>query len=163
MSKAALEALAICIGGAALEGLLAGRGVKRRLAQLRQPRHSPSFAVWVGIGVCYYLICFVLLVRLINSQPSPLGWAAFALVVVLLIGNAVWNLTFFRLENIDASAVVLVAYVVVALILGSLLGRVDSISRWVFLPYLIYLAYATWWLLSLRMLNRTPRGEAQPP
>lgn len=153
MSKAALGALAICIGGAALEGLLAGRGVKRRLARLRQPRYSPPFVVWVGIGVCYYVICFVLLVRLINSKPSPLGWAAFALLVVLLIGNAVWNLMFFRLENIEGSAVVLVAYVALALILAILLSRVDPVGGWVFLPYMIYLAYATWWMLSLRQLN----------
>ena len=125
MTKATLAAIAICLVGAALEGLFAGRGVKRRLAQLRQPLHSSSFAVWVGIGLCYYLICFVVLSRLIRSAPSVLWWATFALTVALLIGNAVWNLVFFRLKNVEASAIILMAYVALALVLAILLNMVD--------------------------------------
>jgi len=115
--------------------------------------------VWVGIGLCYYLICFVVLSRLMSSTRSPLWRAAFALVVALLLGNALWNLVFFRLRNVEASTIVLVAYVAIAAILAILLNFIDPISGWVFLPYLIYLAYATWWLLSLRRLNREVRGE----
>jgi translocator protein len=159
VTKAALGAIAICFVAAALEGLFAGRGVKRRFAQLRQPPHSPSFAVWIGIGLCYYVICFIVLSRLINATPSPLWWAAFALVVALLIGNAVWNLVFFRLKNVEASTIVLGTYVAVSLVLAILLIRVDPISGWVFLPYLVYLAYATWWLLSLRRLNRDVKDD----
>jgi tryptophan-rich sensory protein len=66
---------------------------------------------------------------------------------------------FFRLGNVEASAVVLVAYVAIAVMLAILLKLLDPVSGWVFLPYLIYLAYATWWLLSLRKLNRGVRGE----
>jgi translocator protein len=153
-------AFATCLAAAALEGVLAGRGVKRRLAQLRQPRYSPPFALWLVIGVCYYLICFVILARLINSAPSPLRGAALALVVALLIGNAIWNLVFFRLKSVEASAIVLMAYLAVALILAILLRRVDPVSSWVFLPYLMYLAYAIWWSLSIRRLNEEVRGDA---
>ena len=159
LSKAALEALAICIAGAALEGLLAGRGAKSRLAQLRQPPYSPPFPVWIGIGFCYYTICFVILSRLIGSTPSPLWRIAFVLLVALLIGNALWNLVFFRLKNLEASAVVLVVYVAMALGFAIILKVVDPVSGWVFLPYVIYLAYATWWFLSLRKLNREVRGQ----
>jgi tryptophan-rich sensory protein len=144
---------------AALEGLLAGRGVKRWLAQLRQPPYSPSFPVWVSIGLCYYLICFVILSRLLSKSPSPLWWATFGLIVVLLIANAVWNLVFFRLKNLDASAVLMLAYLALALVLAVLLGLLDRVSGWMFLPYLIYLFYATWWLLSLRKLNREAPDE----
>jgi benzodiazapine receptor len=160
VTKATLVAIAICLAAAALEGLLAGRGVKRRLAQLRQPPHSPPFAVWVGIGLCYYVICFVVLSRLISSPSSILWRAAFALTVALLIGNALWNLVFFRLKNVEASAIILVAYLALALILAIVLNLIDPVSGLVFLPYLIYLAYATWWLLSLRRLNREVRDEA---
>lgn len=154
MTKAKLGALAICIVAAALEGLFAGPGVKRRLTELRQPSHSPLFAVWIGIGLCYYLICFVVLSRLIASRPTPLRWTAFALVAALLIGNALWNLVFFRHKNVEASAIVSLAYAAVALTVSILLILVDPVSAWVFLPYLIYLAYATWWVLALRRLNR---------
>ena len=154
MTKAALWGLAICIAAAALEGIFAGRGVKLRLAQLRQPPYSPPFAVWVGIGLLYYLICFVVLSRLLASTPSPLRSAALASVVALLIGNATWNLVLFRYKNVEASAIVSVVYAVLALAVAILLTLVDPVSAWMFLPYLIYLAYATWWVLALRRLNR---------
>ena len=159
MTKAALWALAICIAAAALEGVFAGRGVKLGLAQLRQPPHSPPFAVWVGIGLLYYLICFVVLSRLLNSTPSPLRSTGLASVVALLIGNATWNLVLFRYKNVEASAIVSVVYAVLALAVAILLTLVDPVSAWVFLPYLIYLAYATWWVLTLRRLNRRARFE----
>jgi tryptophan-rich sensory protein len=85
---------------------------------------------------------------------------AFALVVALLFGNAVWNLTFFRHKNIEASAIVSVAYAALALSITILLIVVDSVSALVFLPYLIYLAYGTWWVLALRKLNRAVGTEA---
>jgi benzodiazapine receptor len=154
VTRAALWALAICVAAAALEGVLAGPGVKARLEQLRQPRYSPPFAVWVGIGVLYYSICFVVLSRLINSPPSPLRSAGLASVVALLIGNATWNLALFRYKNIEASVIVSVVYAVLALAVAVLLVLADPVSAWVFLPYLIYLSYATWWVLALRRLNR---------
>jgi tryptophan-rich sensory protein len=159
VTKAALGALAICVAAAVLEGLLAGRGVKRRLTELRQPPHSPPFGVWVVIGLAYYLICFVVLTRLVDSTASPLRWLAFALVVALLIGNAAWNLTFFRHRNIEASAIVSLVYAAVALSVTALLAVVDSVSALVFLPYLVYLAYGTWWVLALRRLNRAVESE----
>jgi tryptophan-rich sensory protein len=76
------------------------------------------------------------------------------LVATLLIGNAVWNLVFFRHKNVEASAIVSLAYAAVALTVAILLILVDPVSAWVFLPYLIYLSYATWWVLALRRLNR---------
>jgi benzodiazapine receptor len=153
VTRAALGALVICVVAAALEGLFAGRGVRRRLAELRQPAHSPPFGAWVLIGLCYYLICFLVLSRLIDSTPSPLRGLALALVLTLLMGNAVWNLLFFRHRNIEATAILSVVYAAVALGLTVVLVLVDSGSALVFLPYLIYLAYGTWWVLALRRLN----------
>lgn len=159
MSRGTMWAFAICLGASALEALFAGGGVRRRLEQLRQPRHSPPFGVWIGIGICYYLICFVVLSRLINSPRSPLWWGAFSMIIGLMVGNALWSLLFFRLRSLGASAIILVAYVPIALALTVLLSRLDPVSVWVFFPYLLYLPYATWWMRSLRRLNTEARVE----
>src|ERR1700752_5313760 len=101
MTKGTIWAFVICLGAAALEGLLAGGGVQRRLAQLLQPRYSPPFGGWVGIGVCYYGICFVILSRLINAARTPLWWATLSMIIALLVGNALWSFVFFRLKNLE--------------------------------------------------------------
>ena len=115
MTKGTIWAFVICLGAAALEGLLAGGGVQRRLAQLQQPRYSPPFVVWVAIGICYYLICFVVLSRVINAVRTPFWWATFSMVLALLLGNALWSLVFFRLRNLEATAIITVAYVPIAI------------------------------------------------
>lgn len=152
--KSAIAALAACIAGAGLEGVLAGRGVRRRLAELRQPPYSPPFVVWMGIGLAYYVICFVLLSRLIGSVTSPLRWWAVVLVLILMAGNAIWNLVFFRFRDIDAGVAVSAVYAALAVVLAIVLLWVDPVGAWVLLPYLVYLAYAAWWMLALRRLNR---------
>jgi tryptophan-rich sensory protein len=161
VTRPALTALAICAVAAALEGLFAGRGTRRHLEQLRQPRYSPPFGLWVGIGLCYYAICYVLLVRLLSMPLSSLWRATFATLIALMVGNAGWNLVFFRLKDLEASVAVMIVYAGLASILAVLIGLLDPASMWVFSPYLLYLAYAIWWVLSLRRLNGkvpTPEG-----
>jgi tryptophan-rich sensory protein len=154
VTKAAWVAAAVCIAAAALEGLFAGRDVNKRLGELRQPPLSPPFGVWVAIGLCYYVICFLVLLRLLESRPSPLRGFALATVALLLIGNAVWNLVFFRRRSLEGAAMVSLAYAALALLVAVLLLQVDPVSARIFVPYLIYLAYGTWWVLALRRLNR---------
>jgi translocator protein len=150
-----LVALAVCAASALLEGVLAGPGIRRRLAELRQPRGSPKFGVWVGIGLMYYVTCLILLSRLIGNLGSPLRRLAVALVIVLLLANAAWNFVFFRRKDVQGAVVVSLSYGVVALVLAVVLFEVDRVGAWVFLPYVLYLVYATWWILELRRLNRT--------
>jgi hypothetical protein len=64
MTRAIVYSLAICVLGAALEGLFAGSGIKQRLANLRLPSYAVPFWGWMGIGGLYYLICFAILYRL---------------------------------------------------------------------------------------------------
>jgi hypothetical protein len=51
----------ICAIAAVLEGVLVGKGVRQRLAQLRMPPYSPPFALWLVIGFLFYAMCFVIL------------------------------------------------------------------------------------------------------
>ena len=108
----------------------------------------------MGIGLAYYVICFVLLSRLIGSVTSPLRWWAVVLVLILMAGNAIWNLVFFRFRDIDAGVAVSAVYAALAVVLAIVLLWVDPVGAWVLLPYLVYLAYAAWWMLALRRLNR---------
>ena len=153
MSLSIIGAAALCLVAAALEGILAGRGVRERLADLRQPRYSPPFAVWVGIGVAYYVIAAVVLTRVLDAPASRLRWTALLLITVLLLMNALWNLAFFRLKHLAAAVAIAVMYVPVALWLLFLLMRLDTIGASVFVVYVIYLGYAVWWTLTVRRLN----------
>jgi tryptophan-rich sensory protein len=152
---AALTALAACATAAALEGVCAGPGVRQRLGELRLPRFAPPFGVWMVIGGLYYVICFAVLYRLLRAgTDSGAERAALGLALLLLVGNAGWNYFFFRRRDLRASLVFNGLYAAVAVALAVALFRVDPASGWIFLPYLVYLVYGTWWGYSLWRLNR---------
>jgi len=145
--------LAICAGAAALEGILAGRDVKQRFAQLRMPRLSPPLKIWIIIGIAYYVICFLVLYRLLVLPPASLRTAALGLILIVLLANAFWNFLFFRLRSLRLSFILGVLYSLIALGLLTLLCKLDRVAAWGFLPYAVYLLYANWWGYALWRTN----------
>jgi tryptophan-rich sensory protein len=158
--RAAILALALTVAAAALESLAAGRDIRGRLAEVRQPRGSPPLGVWVGVGGLYYLTSFVVAVRLLAVDPLKGARAvALALLVALLLGNALWNAAFFRRRNLGLSWRVARGYAVLALGLAVALWRADAVALGVFAPYLLYLVYGTWWVYRVYQLE-VPRRAA---
>jgi tryptophan-rich sensory protein len=156
MTRSVVLTLAICAGAALLEGLMAGRGVRQRFTQLRLPRLSPSLTVWSVIGAAYYLIHAVVLYRLLWLPPTGLRAAALSLTLIVLFANAFWNYLFFRVRSLGQSLVVSVVYSLAALVLLSLLIRLDQIAAWSLSPYVGYLPYANWWGYAMWRANQEP-------
>jgi translocator protein len=157
--KPTLLALIICLATAALEGALAGRDVRQRLAELRMPPYSPPFALWIAIGVVYYAICLVVLRRLLASASfSPAVVAAITLLILVLLTNALWSVPFFRWRDLRASFVAFIPYALFVLALVALLVRTDPFGAALFLGYCVYLVYATWWAYRLWLLN-SPKDQ----
>ena len=128
--------------------------MKQRLSELRQPRYSPPFAVWIAIGVVYYVICFGISYRLLSAGIGlSLRGAAFTLLLVLMTINIVWNLVFFRRKDLHASYYGFWPYLGVAVTLLIALWYSDPAAAWIFVPYVIYLSYAIWWGHRLWQLN----------
>ena len=95
--NATLLALLVCVVAAALEGALAGNGARQRFAELRMPAYSPPFLLWLVIGAAYYVICFIVLRHLLASGSfTPLLLIALALLIFVLLANALWSVVFFR-------------------------------------------------------------------
>jgi tryptophan-rich sensory protein len=148
-----LLAIIICIAAAALEGLLAGGGVRQRLAQLRMPPYSPPFALWLVIGVAYYGICLIVLRHLLAGPFTQSVVAALALLSVVLLSNALWSVLFFRWHDLRASFIAFIPYAVVVAGLVVSLSGVYPFGAVLFICYCIYLLYATWWGYRLWLLN----------
>lgn len=157
MNVPLLQALAICVVSATLEGILAGRGVRERFAELRLPRFSPPLPVWFAIGGLFYVVCFTVLYRLFRLPAYGLRNAALALLVGMMLVNALWNYTFFRARNLFLSFVAFLPYGLMAIALFALTLKVERIAALWLAPYLVYLVYATAWGYVLWKGNR--RGQ----
>ena len=144
-----LLALLICIGAAALEGVLAGGGARQRLASLRMPAYSPPFSLWLVIGLAYYAICFVVLRHLLDAGVT----SSLVLLILVLLANAAWSFVFFRSCNLRASFVAFIPYGVLVVALVVSLARIYPFGAVLFACYCVYLLYATWWGYRLWLLN----------
>ena len=159
MSQPAVLALVACVISAALEGVLAGRGVRQYFASLRQPGYALPLWSWYIVGGLYYVMCFVVLVRILGLEPGRTRNFALLLSAKLMAANAVWNYLFFRLRSPGAAFALSVPYSLIAVGLLVCLAGLDRLAAWVLLPYLVYLLYANAWGYRLWQLN--PRGTGR--
>ncbi|MCA9750742.1 MAG: tryptophan-rich sensory protein [Gemmatimonadetes bacterium] len=152
--RAAVWATTICLLAAAFEATISGQNVASRFARLTTPSVSPPFWGWCVIGVAYYVVCFVVLYRLIG-HGKPGGWrrVTLGLAVALMLTNAVWNWAFFGAHGRLLALVLLVPYNEMALALLLAAARVDRVAQLAFLPYSIFLIYADYWALAVWRLN----------
>ena len=156
MNNPLMAAAGTCVLTAVVEGLAAGKDVKRHLASLQQPRFAAPLWLWFVIGGLYYVVCFVLLVRLCPlTAHSVIARTAINLTMLLMLLNILWSFTFFRLRNLGLSAVVAGFYVPIASALLVALWFVDRVAAIVFACYAIYLVYGTRWTMRIWRLNRT--------
>lgn len=144
MDLALIYALALCALSVALEGAFAGGGIKQRLAELRVPSYVPPLWGWIVVGAFYYVICFVVLFRLFSlpAAVSARQWAL-ALIGGLMFVNAFWNYFFFRTRNLFHAFAIGLPYGALALALFGVLLNLDRLAAWSFLPYVLYLVYAS--------------------
>ena len=149
-----LAALLICLAAAALEGVCAGPGVQHRLRTLRQPAWAAPFPVWIAIGALYYLVCGIVAYRLLRlGLAQPGVGVALALLILVLLTNAVWNVAFFRAQDLRLSVQISMGYALLVVALAGALFRVDRAAGWVWVPYLIYLVYGTYWVVVVQRMN----------
>lgn len=139
---------------AALEGVCAGRNVKSFFSTLRFPSYSAPLWVWSIIGGLYYVIFWFVSYRLLRLDSSVIRSVALALVLFMMIVNALTNYIIFRARNLRLSFAVGCVFPLMDLALLFCLVQVDTIAAWALVPYLIYRVYAVWWGYRVWDLNR---------
>jgi tryptophan-rich sensory protein len=128
---AILVSLGVCVMAAALEGVCAGRNVKSFFAELRFPPFSAPLWVWSIIGGLYYVIfCFVLYRLLRLESDSTLRNAALALILFMMIVNALSNYIFFRARDLRLGFIVGALFPVMDVALFICLMRLERVAAW---------------------------------
>ena len=135
-------ALVCCLAAAYLEGVLAGPDVRKQLQQIRVPPFAPPFWGWIAIGFAYYAITFSILTRVLQLPAGTEKAVALVLLAAVLFLNAFWNLWFFRRRRLGVAFGVSLFYSGLSVCLLFLLWFADRPTALIFLPYVLYLAYA---------------------
>lgn len=147
-----VAAFVICAAAAAFEGLCAGRDPMGQLRALKQPSWSPPIWVWVLIGIVWYGICFVGLIRLLplwSDQKLPA-----ALLAALMFVNAANNIPLFRMKRLDLAIAFFIPYWPLLAAFLWILCPLDNLTCLLFAIYAVYQIYAAAWGYQLWRMNR---------
>ncbi len=147
-----LSAALICVVAAALEGLCAGRDPLGQLGALRQPSWSAPAWLWVLIGIAWYAICFVALVRLLPLWPHEPFPLIFLLMLMAL--NALANIPMFRMRRLDLALAFFAIYWPVLAAFLWFVYPLDAPTFVLFMAYSVYQLYAAAWGYQLWRMNR---------
>jgi tryptophan-rich sensory protein len=152
---AILISLGVCGIAAALEGACAGRNVKSYFSRLKSPPYSPPLWVWYIIGVLYYGTFFLVVYRILTrGNNSSLANMTLALVLAMMLANALWNYLFFRAQKLFVSVLVTFLAPIMDLLLLVCLIQLDRVAAWALIPYLMYRVFSLWWAYGLWKMNR---------
>jgi tryptophan-rich sensory protein len=144
-------ALAITIAAAGFEAICAGRDPMNQLKDLRQPSWSPPVWLWMLIGIVWYSICIIGLVRLLPYWPAQK--LPVVLLIALLVVNGAANIPLFRLRRLDVALTFFLPYWA---LLGTFMwvaGQLDQLTFVLFAAYGVYQLYAVVWSYRLLKLN----------
>ena len=152
---AILISLGACITAAALEGVCAGKNVKSFFAKLQFPRYSAPLWVWSIIGGLYYVIfCFIIYRLLRLDSDSAIRNVALALILFMMVLNALTNYIIFRAQNLRLGFIIGTLFPIMDTTLFICLVQLDKVAAWSLIPYLIYRVYGLWWGYALWKINR---------
>lgn len=151
---AILTSVLICLAAAVLEGVCAGRNVKSFFAETRFPPYSAPLWIWSIIGGVYYLIFGFVIYRLLRLENhSPLKYGVLALILFMMVANALTNYLIFRARDLRLSMIVGALFPLLDTALFGCLLALDRAAAFVLIPYLIYRMYAVWWGYALWKAN----------
>lgn len=157
-----LTAVLICLAAAALEGICAGSNFKSFFASLRLPRFSAPLWVWSIIGAVYYLTFgYVLYSVLRLDQVSSLKSATIALVVGMMIINALSNYVIFRLRDLRRAFFIGALFPILDVALLAAVWQLDSTTAIFLIPYLVYRIYAVYWGYAIWKANPLCAGAGR--
>jgi tryptophan-rich sensory protein len=125
------------------------------MQNLKMPSYSPPLWAWYVIAVSYYAIVFICAYRvLLHPFTTPFRNAALALLLSMVLLNAIWNLLFFRAKNLAATFALSLGYSLIVVTCWYFLSQFDRFAAAAIGLYGAYQVYSNVWGYRIWRLNR---------
>ena len=145
----------LCLAVSAVGGAITATSLDTWYQALEKPPFNPPDWVFAPIWTALYILMGIAAWRVwrlrsfVNSRKALLAFA------VQLGLNLAWSFLFFGLQRIDL-ALVDIFILLIAIIVNSVMFlRIDRLAGLIFVPYIVWVTYATILNTSLWLLNET--------
>jgi tryptophan-rich sensory protein len=122
---------------------------------LAKPPLTPPNAVFGPVWTTLYALMAFAIWRVLSAHPATPGRdRAIALFFIQLGLNGLWSWSFFAAHSPAAGLVNILVLDVAAVATAILFGRVDRLAALCLVPYLAWIAFATYLTAGILVLNR---------
>lgn len=145
--------LAVCLGVSGIGGAITATSVGDWYQSLQKPPFNPPDWVFAPVWTTLYVLMAVAGWRVWRGAQPEAGRKALLVFALQLGLNLAWSFLFFGLQRIDL-ALVEVVILLLAIVANTILfWRIDRLAGALFVPYVLWVAYATLLNASLWRLN----------
>lgn len=135
-------------------GLLTMESVKTWYTTLNKPSFNPPNEVFGPVWSALYVIMGIssYLVWRKRKLVSGFPWAV-AIYLLQLVLNLTWSFLFFYQHQIDFALVEIGVLLLTIIINAFIFYRIDKLAGLLFLPYIIWVSFASYLTYSIFILN----------
>ena len=145
--------LLLCLAVASLGGAITATSVDTWYPTLDKPVFNPPDWVFAPVWTTLYILMAVAGWRVWRTPRTPARRNALLLFAVQLVLNLMWSLIFFGLQQVGM-ALVEIAILLLAIAVNTVVfWHLDRPAGALFVPYVLWVAYAAVLNLSLWVLN----------
>lgn len=135
-----------------LIGTLLGGGVTQIYTSLNKPPLSPPGIVFPIVWSVLYLLMGLAAYFLSNERNRKIS-SLLKIYWIQLILNALWPLVFWRLQAFELAAVIIIAILLLVVSLTVWAYKINKLSSFLLIPYIIWLFFALYLNLGIAVLN----------
>lgn len=140
--------LALVIGGGLAIGFATAPG--EWYAGLAKPPFNPPNWIFAPVWTCLYVLIAIAGWRIWGVARRGVAMRAWWVQLVL---NFLWSPVFFAAQQMAAGLVVILALLATIVVFIASARRADAVAAWLFVPYALWVAFASLLNASLLALN----------
>ncbi|MDH3669203.1 MAG: tryptophan-rich sensory protein [Paracoccaceae bacterium] len=145
--------LLLCLAVSALGGLATSSSVGTWYPTLAKPSFNPPDWVFAPVWTTLYIVMAIAGWRVWRTPNAQLRTHALSVFYVQLALNLLWSILFFGLQAIGLALAEIIVLLVAIIITMVLSWRVDRLAGMLFLPYTLWVAFASLLNAAIFALN----------
>jgi len=151
-----IKVAAVCMFFALCGNLFKGDALVSWYSQLKLPSFTLPALYFFAMGFVFYIICGIVLYKLFSEEKSKNEtFVLIAMVICMMAYYTIWDLVFFGLKSPMAGLVAYIPFTLLVFYIFYRVARLYPVVAIAFLPFIGWLGYAFFWLMSLYLLNKS--------
>ena len=146
--------VAICLAVGYLSSNVTQSSISTWYPEIKKPNFNPPNWLFAPVWTTLYILMGIASFRVWQKRKTN-EWFHWAVIIYILqlAFNLMWSYIFFELHQLGVALIEIGFLLLLIIINAFIFYRFDKIAGWLFLPYFLWVSFATYLTYSIFMLN----------